>query len=300
MSNRASLPGAPLRLRRRISLLGASLCSLLALMACSPKQRSFTGAGGAGGSGGAGTGGMSAGPGGMGTGGATTGTGGAKPCETVDPDCECVADQVVARDVDGDLEGSNLCEAAPGNDCDDGDPAFVKNECGGCNKAIGGKVGDACGTCGKLQCQGDSALQCLAPTPTTRQCYGTKVQLCSPAGQWVDEKTCSGAAPACDSGTCVQCVHGTSKCGTVSGTPVLIKCLSNDMWEPSWSVSCKSTQSCSVSSSSAACKGALFHLRDIDFEVPRLLREIPGLPAAPAPGLSTQEVLDRAMGFSFG
>src|SRR4051812_35521103 len=154
MTNRASLPDEPLRLRHRISLLGAALCSLLALLACSPKERAFTGEGGSGGAGSGGT---------PGTGGGTTSVGGSSPCATVDPDCECVDGKVIARDVDGDKEGSRLCEAAPGIDCDDGDPAFVKNECGGCNKGIGGKVGDDCGTCGKLQCQGDSALQCATP-----------------------------------------------------------------------------------------------------------------------------------------
>lgn len=279
-----------------MSILGSTLCSLLALMACSPKERAFSGAGG---SGGAGTGGTSVG-GGTGTGGGTTGAGGADPCETVDPDCQCVDGKVVARDVDGDKEGSRLCEAAPGIDCDDGDPAFVKNECGGCNKVIGGKVGDACGTCGKLQCQGDSALQCGAPTPTTRQCaaVGQKVQVCSPTGQWADEKTCAGSTPYCHGGACVQCVYGSSKCGTVSGTPVIIRCLSTDKWEPSWSTSCKSTGSCDVSSSSAKCLGMLFHPRDVDFEIPRLLQGSPGAPAAP--GLPTQDVLDRALGFAFG
>jgi hypothetical protein len=78
-------------------------------------------------------------------------------------------------------------------------------------------------------------------------------------------------------------------------------CLSNDVWEQSWSVSCKSTQSCAASGSSAACIGAFFHVRDLDFEVPRLLREAPGFPTAPtAPGLPTQDVLDLAMGFAFG
>ena len=291
----------PLRLRHRLSILGSTLCSLLALMACSPKERAFVGSGGSGGSGGAGTGGM--GTGGMGTGGGTTGIGGTNPCATVDPDCECVDGNVVARDVDGDMEGTRLCEAAPGIDCDDGDPAFVKNECGGCNKVIGGKVGDKCGTCGALQCQGDSALQCAAPTPTTRQCSpsGQKVQLCSPTGQWTDEKTCGASTPFCHGAACVQCVYGMSKCGKYGADSIIIRCLSNDKWEPSWSVSCKPAQSCDVSSSSAKCLGILFHPRDVDFEVPRLLQGAPGFPGVPTtPGLSTQEVLDRAMGFAFG
>jgi hypothetical protein len=289
----------PLRLRHRMSILGSTLCSLLALMACSPKERAFSGTGG---TGGAGTGGMGTGTGGGSVGGGTTGVGGTNPCATVDPDCECVDGKVVARDVDGDKEGSRLCEAAPGIDCDDGDPAFVKNECDGCNKVIGGKVGDKCGTCGQLQCQGDSALQCGAPTPTTRRCSTDKqIQLCSPAGEWVNEKSCSGALPACDGGACVQCVHGASKCGTAGGGAVIIRCLSTDSWEASWSTSCKPNQLCDYSSSSAKCVGMLFHPRDRDFEIPRLLREAPGSSGpVTAPGLPTRDVLDMALGFAFG
>lgn len=285
MLNRASLPTKPLCLRRRLSLLGASLCSLLALMACSPKERPITGAGGSGGAGGA-------------TVSVTVGPGGAAPCETTDPDCECVGGQVVARDADGDLQGSKLCEAAAGADCDDSDAAFVKNECGGCVQAIGGKVGDACAVCGVLQCQGDSALECAAPTPAPRQCANNVVQVCTGAA-WVTEKTCAGATPYCDVGTCVECVHGAFKCGKYGNDDIVIKCLSNDMWEPSWSLSCKPLQSCH--SSNGTCVGMLFHPRDLDFEVPRLLRGAPGLPGAPtAPGLPTRDVLDQALGFAFG
>lgn len=299
MSNRACPPNKPLRLHLRISFLGASLCSLLALMACAPKDRP-TGSGGSGGMG-TGTGEMATGTGGATTGttgATTTGTGGANPCDNVDPDCECVGDVVVARDVDKDLEGSRLCEAAPGADCDDGDPAFVKNECGGCNKAIGGKVGNPCGTCGLFQCQGDSALQCLAPVPTTHQCVDSTVQVCSPGGNWTNEKTCSGATPFCVGGKCGECLPGTHKCAAGQGNDTLfIKCLSNGAWESSWT-SCYAPKYCPANQSSSTCVGMLFHVRDLDFEVPRLLQAAPDSPALP--GLPTRDVLDRAMGFAFG
>lgn len=279
MSNRASLSSKPLRLHRRISLLGASLCSLLALMACTPKERPITGAGGSGGAG---------------SGGATVGPGGATPCETSDPACECSGGQVVARDLDGDLQGSNLCAAAPGADCDDGDDMFVKDECGGCNKAPAGKVGDVCGVCGTLQCQADMALLCAPPTPAPRQCTGTTVQVCT-GETWMDETACAAPLPACNNGACVECIPGEFKCGAYKNTPVIIKCLGNSVWEPSWSISCTSVQSCHAST--GTCAG-LFHPRDLDFDVPRLLREAPGLPALP--GRSTQDVLDLATGFAFG
>jgi hypothetical protein len=286
MSNRAPVLDKPFHFRRRVSLLGSGLCSLLVLVACTPKDRAFP----SGGSGGGGAGGS----GGAGTSSATTGAGGAKACETSDPDCECVADQVVARDVDQDQEGTRLCEAAPGADCDDGDPTFIKNECDGCNKAIGGTLGAPCGACGALQCLGDSALQCGPPNPVTHQCSGKTVQVCG-GDQWVNEKICSGVLPNCHLGECVVCVPGTFKCGTVSGTPVVIKCLPSAVWENSWSISCSSLQTCNATT--GKCVGA-FHPRDLDFDVPALLRGAPGAEAAP--GSSTQDVLDRAMGFAFG
>ena len=265
-------------------------------MACSPIERPA----GAGGSGGAGSSAMSTGPGtgGATTGATTTGAGGANPCGNVDPDCDCVEGVVVARDVDKDLEGTKLCEAAPGVDCDDGDAAFVKNECGGCNKVIGGKVGNPCNTCGVFQCQGDSALQCLAPMPTTHQCVDSTVQVCTPGGNWTNEKTCSGATPFCVAGACGECKPGTHKCAAGQGNDTLIiKCLPTGFWESSWT-SCYAPKYCPADQSSSTCVGMLFHMRDLDFEVPRLLREAPGLPALP--GLPTQDVLDMAMGFAFG
>jgi len=283
MSNRALVLDKPFRLRRRFSLLGSGLCSLLVLVACSPKARTY--ADGAGGTGGGGSG-------GPGTGGVGTSTGGAKPCETSDPNCECVADQLVARDLDGDTQGTNLCAAAPGADCDDGDPTFVVNECGGCDKATG-KVGDSCGVCGALQCVGD-AVKCGPPNPVTYQCSGNTVQSCG-GDTWIDDKACSGAEATCYKGGCVVCAPGTFKCGTISGTPVVIKCLSNAVWENSWSISCTAVQSCHAST--GKCVG-LFHPRDLDFDIPALLRGAPGAPIAP--GHSTQEVLDRALGFAFG
>ncbi len=278
-----------------MSILGSTLCSLLALIACSPRSAPSRAQAAAR---------------------AARASAAAAPAPAAAPPAQAApnparpsiptASAWTARwsraTSTATREGSRLCEAAPGIDCDDGDAAFVKNECGGCNKVIGGKVGDACGTCGKLQCQGDSALQCAAPTPTTRRCSTDKqIQLCSPTGEWANEKTCSGALPACHGGACVQCVFGASKCGTAGGGAVIIRCLSTDSWEASWSTSCKPNQFCDFSSSSAKCVGMLFHPRDRDFEIPRLLREAPGSSeTVTAPGLPTRDVLDMALGFAFG
>lgn len=283
-----TLPSRPFHFRRRISLLGSGLCSLLALVACAPKEHVFQGAGGSGGGGGGGTG-----TGGAGGG---TGTGGAKPCETSDPNCECKDEEVVARDADGDLEGSALCVAAPGDDCDDADALFIKNVCGGCAKDLVGKVGDKCGACGALACVGKASLECDPPAPPPLQCAGNTIQVCNGAA-WVDKMACSDITPACYQGACVQCVPGSFKCGTYKNLPVVIKCLPNAQWEPSWSVSCTSTQSCH--SSTGKCV-SLFHPRDLDFEVPALLKaqEVPD--ASDAPGLRTRDLLDLATGFAFG
>lgn len=273
MPNRTAVPDKPFQ---RARLLGLGLCSLLVLVACTKEDRPFSegsgaGAGGAGGS----------------------GSGGAKPCETSDPDCECVGDQVVARDVDQDKEGTRLCEAAPGLDCNDGDGMFIQNECGGCNKDLGGKVGDPCQACGVFQCQGDSALQCAAPEPAPRRCMDSTTQVCA-GGQWTNDVACGGALPACLNGACVACAPGTFRCDKVAGTDVVVKCLETGSWESSWT-SCSSTQVCSAAS--GTCAG-LFHPRDMDFNVPPLLRGAPGAPAAP--GLPTQDVLDLAVGIAFG
>jgi hypothetical protein len=306
MNNVASpgLPGS--RLGRAARVLGLGVCALLILGACGTKDREF----GEGGGGNVGTGGsiVTGGTGGTGTSGSTSsssstgGTSGSTTsssstsstgCHTVDPDCECVNEVVVARDTDMDGHGSRLCEESPGDDCDDGDPNFVFNECGGCNKNLGGKVGDPCLQCGAFACMGDSALQCVTPTPAPKQCSGTKViQVCQ-NGMWVNQTTCTGALPACLNAKCVECKPGTHKCGTVVGTPVSISCLSTGSWESSWT-SCGSSSTCS--SSTGMCV-ELFHPRDLDFNVPRLLRDELG---APPPGMRTRDVLDLAVGIAFG
>ncbi|WP_437507773.1 hypothetical protein [Sorangium sp. So ce1099] len=304
MPSRAVIQEKPFHFHRSVHLVGSGFCSLLVLVACGQQERQFNNGGGAdatgsggGGSDATGSGGGGSDATGSGGGGSdATGSGGGVSCETRDPDCECAGGKVVARDVDDDGEGTRLCEAAAGRDCDDGDGAFVVNECGGCNKSLGGKVGDPCGSCGVFQCLGDSALRCAAPEPPPRQCAGNTLQVCAD-GQWTTEIMCDGALPACFNGACTQCRPGTFKCGSVQGTPVVIKCLETGSWESSWT-SCSSDQTCNAES--GTCVG-MFHPRDIDFDVPLdvppLLRDAPGTPAAP--GLPTRDVLDLAVGIAF-
>lgn len=255
---------------RGARILGLGVCLSLLLAACTPEERSFD----------------------SGSTSSSSGTGGAPGCTTDDPDCECVNDVLAARDVDKDGHGTRLCEASPGDDCDDGDNTFVVNECGGCNKNLGGMVGDACLACGVLGCMGDFGLQCVTPSPVPKQCNGNIIETCA-QGQWTAETTCSDPLPACLNGKCVECTPGKFKCGTVLNTPVSIPCEPSGSWSSSWS-SCLSSQVCSAATGKCV---ELFHPRDEDFEVPRLLRDPMG---AQPPGLQTIDVLDLAVGIAFG
>lgn len=308
MKNVASPETSGPRLGRAARVLGLGVCALLILGACSGKARDF----GEGGGGNVGTGGSVAtgGTGGTDTSGSTSSTsstggtsgstsssatGGTGPvgCQTPDPDCECVNDVVVARDTDQDGHGSRLCEANPGDDCDDGDSAFVVNECGGCNKNLGGAVGDACQQCGVLGCLGDSSLQCTTPSPAPKQCNGTKIEVCQQA-MWALQQTCAGSLPACLNAKCVACKPGTHKCSTILGTDVVIDCTNNGSWSSSWTSCSSSSWTCSAASGTCV---ELFHPRDLDFNVPRLILDHLG---APPPGLKTRDVLDMAVGIAFG
>jgi hypothetical protein len=291
MSNRTAVQDTPFRFQRSVHLLGSGLCSLLVLAACSPMTRSFEDGGGGTG---AGTGASSSG-----TGASSSSSSGSVSCDNPDPECECVDGALVARDTDGDGQGSRLCEAAPGTDCDDGDAAFQQNACGGCNKNIGGVVGDPCGECGFFECQGDSAVQCATPTPPPMQCSGNTVQVCSGA-QWVDDKTCSGATPACYMGACKECIPGSFKCGSITyPNDIIIKCLDTGSWESSWTASCYQPSECVEGQNT--CAGLFFHPRDVDFDVPspHVAPGLPAPPGAPGPGLPTRDVLDLAVGIAF-
>jgi hypothetical protein len=337
----------PRRPRRRL-LVGTALCSTFLLFQCTKPERDFDallpGSGGRKGSGGEGgdpgegvatggrrnTGGMAGGLGEGGMGGAASGgkgsggkgsggkgsggsgTGGAAPscAENTDPDCECVDGELVAKDVDGDGEGTRLCEAAPGLDCDDGDEDFVRNECGGCIKDLGGQVGDPCGDCGVLRCQGDSALVCRSPEPQPRRCSDHNTpQLCV-NGTWVAQADCGGSLPVCLNGACVQCDPGPPinpvslsgkrdhKCGSYHSDTVLYQCSDGGYWESTWKLSCyaSSHEICNAATASCVTAG-LRHPRDKTFEVtPEMLKGV----EEKQWGRPVLDVFDSLLGSKFG
>lgn len=338
------VPSSPRRSKRKL-VVGTALCSTFLLLQCSKPERDFeailpgtggrkgeggdgpfggeTGAGGRGSGGWGGEqnlGGQSSGGqpaiGGQGSGGDES-TGGAPPvCNgTSDPNCECIDGSLFAKDEDEDGEGTRLCEAAPGLDCDDSDPDFVRNACGGCVKDLGGNVGDACGQCGLLECQGTSTLVCRSPSPQPKRCSDINTpQLCVD-GSWVTQTDCTGGLPVCLNGSCVQCNPGAPtnplpglsarqyKCDTTTYEPddLVYRCSDGGFWESSWILSCyaSSLQACDAATGSCKTVG-IPHLRDRDFEVvPALLRDIQeqhmGLPGRPV-----LDVMDSLLGSKFG
>jgi hypothetical protein len=89
-------------------------------------------------------------------------------------------------------------------------------------------------------------------------------------------------------------------CGMNGTHPTIYQCDSTGTWPGTWFVSCSSTQWCD--SVSGQCMGFLFHPRDRDFDVPRLLLDPMGAPppGIPTPGIRTRDVLDQAVGIAFG
>jgi hypothetical protein len=330
-------PAAPTQGSRRKLLARTALCSTFLLLQCTKPDRDYDailpGSGGRKGEGGEGgeplagdTGAGGAPAGGRSTGGlggdtdlggagASAGgaSGGAPPCgDNSDPDCRCVEGSLVAKDIDGDGEGTRLCEAAPGLDCDDGDDAFVKNDCGGCIKDLGGSLDDACGQCGVLKCQGDSALVCRSPSPQPQRCTDANTpQLCVD-GNWVVQSDCTGGTPVCLNGSCVQCNPGAPintlvgqeareyRCDTTSYAPddVVYRCSDGGAWETSWILSCyaSSAEACDATTGSCVTAG-IPHPRDTSFEVvPALLKGV----YEKQMGRPVLEVFDSLLGSKFG
>lgn len=335
----------PTRSKRKL-LVGTALCSTFLLFQCTKPDRDFEailpGSGGRKGSGGEGgvplggdtssggvatggrrnTGGMAgfggdSQPGGADSGGTSSGgasSGGAPPmCEdTSDPDCRCVDGFLIAKDIDGDGAGTRLCEAAPGDDCDDGDEDFIKNECGGCIKDLGGTLNEACGDCGVLKCQGDSALVCRSPDPQPKRCTDSNSPQSCVNGNWVVQADCSGGTPVCLLGACVQCNPGAPinplpgqetrqhMCDTTTYPPddLVFRCSDGGYWESSWIAVCYASSSEVCDAAIGSCKAAgILHPRDKTFDVvPSLLK---GLPEKQL-GKPVLEVFDSLLGSRFG
>jgi hypothetical protein len=214
-----------------------------------------------------------------------------KPGPLEDPDCRCLAGLIVARDTDGDGQGTRLCEQNPGIDCNDGNGSVITNECGGCAD-LPGAVGDACNECGVYACNG-GALACVPSTGAAgQQCLPDKKtrQTCIGTGFWDTGTTCPNV---CYQGACEICTPGTFYCAPYGGSAILYKCLQNVSssstgisWY-SWA-SCTTTQTCNATS--GTCVGYLFLPRDRTFEVVPSQRD----------GLPWHDILNTASDSDYG
>jgi hypothetical protein len=196
---------------------------------------------------------------------------GAKPGPVEDPACRCVDGLIAARDADGDGQGTRLCLANPGSDCNDADGTFATNACGGC-ESLPGTVGGPCNVCGVYACSG-TTLTCVPSAGAAgRRCLdSTTPQTCVGDGFWDTGATC---ANVCYQGNCEFCTPGTFQCFDLGGgsTQVLI-CGTDASSIINWVSydSCVPGETCNPNN--GACTGHLMWPRDQNFEVvPRLER----------------------------
>jgi hypothetical protein len=216
-----------------------------------------------------------------------------KPGPVEDPDCRCQDGLLVARDTDQDGQGTRLCEANPGIDCNDGDETFLANECGGC-EPLPGVVGGACNECGVYTCNG-AAMVCAPPTGAGSQhCLNTTTrQTCVGTGFWSNDFACPNV---CYQGNCETCTPGTFRCqGPYSGSYLLQVCITDasigsSSYGIGWGsyLSCTAAQGCNATT--GACTGYLLLPRDDDFEVAPSLRG----------GLPWHELLNTASDSDYG
>jgi len=215
---------------------------------------------------------------------------GAKPGPVEDPDCRCEAGLIVARDTDGDGQGTRLCEFRAGTDCNDGDSGFVTNACGGC-EALNGTVGGNCGQCGVYACNGNNGLECVPRTGADGQrCTGPNTrQTCVGSGFWQDEAPCPNV---CYEGSCQLCTPGTFQCVDLGGGSTQVQICGTDSSSMiTWGsyASCVPGETCNPAN--GACTGSLMWPRDHDFDVAPLLER---------GGLRWHDVLDRASDADYG
>ena len=214
------------------------------------------------------------------------------PGPVEDPDCRCVDGLITARDTDGDGQGTRLCEANPGTDCNDGDDAFVTNACGGC-ESLPGTVGAACNECGVYACSG-TALACVPSTGSAgQQCLNTTVrQTCIGTGFWGGNVTC---ANVCYQGNCELCTPGTFQCVDIGGGSTQVQICGNVGGSSSSSTtigwgsydSCLPGETCNPAN--GACTGQLLLPRDETFDV-----------APRGSGLPWHELLNTALDSDYG
>lgn len=199
----------------------------------------------------------------------------------VDPDCRCEAGLIVARDTDGDGEGTRLCEENPGSDCNDGDETYVTNACGGCSE-LPGTVGAPCNECGVYACNG-TALACVPPSGAAgRRCVdGNTRQACVGTGFWDLPVDCTNV---CYQGNCETCTPGTFQCYYYGTGDAIYQCITNaSIGSSSYGIGWASYGSCSGATprcnpTNGSCTtGYLLVPRDRTFDVVPLL-ERGGLP----------------------
>jgi hypothetical protein len=217
-----------------------------------------------------------------------------KPEPLVDPDCQCVAALIVARDTDEDGQGTRLCEASPGIDCNDGNNAFITNACGGCEPAPGA-LGAPCNQCGIYACNG-TAIVCAPQTGAAGQrCNGTTTrQTCVGTGFWGNDLTCTGV---CYQSNCETCTPGTYLCTFYTTGDAVSRCvtdasLGNSSYGIGWTSwgSCSSTTLRCNPTNGTCTTGYLLLPRDRTFDV------VPQL----QPGLPWHDVLNTASDSDYG
>lgn len=197
----------------------------------------------------------------------------AKPGPVEDPDCRCVDGEIVARDTDSDGAGTRLCEHRPGPDCNDGDPAFITNACGGC-ESLPGTIGADCNQCGVWACSG-TALACVPKTGSAGvRCVGNTRQTCGGTGFWGNDQAC---ANVCYQGSCEVCTPSTFRCVDLGGGSTQVQvCTTNSSSNIAWGAydSCLPSETCNAAN--GTCAGALLLPLDRGFDVvPRERRRLP-------------------------
>lgn len=219
---------------------------------------------------------------------------GAKPDPIEDPDCWCVAGVIAARDADGDGQGTRLCQANPGTDCNDADNTFATNGCGGC-ESLPGAVGGPCNVCGVYACNG-TGLTCVPSSGAAgRRCLdSTTPQTCVGNGFWDNAAAC---ADVCYQGNCELCTPGTFQCVDLGlgSTQVQVCGTLYDSSGSSLGIGWGSYDSCipgeTCNPNNGACTGYLMWPRDDSFDVvPRLERG----------GLRWHDVLNTASDSDYG